>query len=182
MLRTTGLTQRHGSRTAPKSLTTALRAGLFVALRCPNGTGKSTLFQVLTGLFAADEGDVEVARASAGEVGLRRAAAHRCGVPAVRARPRPRHPEKYAFYCLFERVAAGVADAFRAHPAARDVADTMNLVMPPMHSMSTALCALRKLPASGADWLYRLALGGKAPGRAPWVVLGSQTKRGGGSP
>jgi ABC-2 type transport system ATP-binding protein len=61
MLRLQGLTKRYGDRMALADLTLALPAGQFVALLGPNGAGKSTLFQVLTGLFVADEGEVEVA-------------------------------------------------------------------------------------------------------------------------
>jgi ABC-2 type transport system ATP-binding protein len=69
MLRLQGLIKRYGERTALAGLTLSLPAGQFVALLGPNGAGKSTLFQVLTGLFVADEGEVEVAGQS-----LRRAA------------------------------------------------------------------------------------------------------------
>ncbi len=61
MLDIDGLTQRYGSRTALQELTLHLPAGQFVALLGPNGAGKSTLFQVLTGLFSANEGRVSVA-------------------------------------------------------------------------------------------------------------------------
>ena len=61
MLQIQGLIKRYGERTALVGLTLALPAGQFVALLGPNGAGKSTLFQVLTGLFVADEGEVEVA-------------------------------------------------------------------------------------------------------------------------
>ena len=61
MLQIQGLIKRYGERTALAGLTLALPAGQFVALLGPNGVGKSTLFQVLTGLFVADEGEVEVA-------------------------------------------------------------------------------------------------------------------------
>jgi ABC-2 type transport system ATP-binding protein len=61
MLQIQGLIKRYGERTALAGLTLALPAGQFVALLGPNGAGKSTLFQVLTGLFVADEGEVEVA-------------------------------------------------------------------------------------------------------------------------
>jgi ABC-2 type transport system ATP-binding protein len=69
MLRTTDLTKRYGTRTALQSLSLHIPAGQFVALLGPNGAGQSTLFQVLTGMFAADAGEVEVAGHS-----LRRAA------------------------------------------------------------------------------------------------------------
>ena len=61
MLQIQGLIKRYGERTALGGLTLALPAGQFVALLGPNGAGQSTLFQVLTGLFVADEGEVEVA-------------------------------------------------------------------------------------------------------------------------
>ncbi len=52
------LTQRYGERVAVAGLNLELQPGQFVALLGPNGAGKSTLFQVLTGLFAASEGEV----------------------------------------------------------------------------------------------------------------------------
>ena len=69
------LTQRYGERTALEKLSFALDAGCFCALLGPNGAGKSTLFQVLTGLFGADEGDIEVAGFSL-RTHARRALAH----------------------------------------------------------------------------------------------------------
>jgi ABC-2 type transport system ATP-binding protein len=61
LLHTARLTKRYGSRAALESLSIDIAAGEFVALLGPNGAGKSTLFQLLTGLFVADEGEVEVA-------------------------------------------------------------------------------------------------------------------------
>ncbi len=61
MLRAIGLTKLHGTRVALQNLSLNLEAGQFVALPGPNGAGRSTLCQVLTGLFAADEGEVELA-------------------------------------------------------------------------------------------------------------------------
>jgi len=58
------LTKRYGSRTALDGLSLQLSPGSFTALLGPNGAGKSTLFQVLTGLFVADEGEVHVAGCS----------------------------------------------------------------------------------------------------------------------
>jgi ABC-2 type transport system ATP-binding protein len=55
-----GLVQRYGERRALDALSFELRRGSFTALLGPNGAGKSTLFQVLAGLFAADEGEVLV--------------------------------------------------------------------------------------------------------------------------
>jgi ABC-2 type transport system ATP-binding protein len=54
------LTQRYGDRAALSALSLQLPRRCFAALLGPNGAGKSTLFQVLTGLFSADEGDVRV--------------------------------------------------------------------------------------------------------------------------
>ena len=54
------LSKRYGARAALQSLSLSLAPGCFAALLGPNGAGKSTLFQVLTGLFSADEGDVQV--------------------------------------------------------------------------------------------------------------------------
>jgi ABC-2 type transport system ATP-binding protein len=55
-----GLVKRYGARAALDGVSFELPRGQFVALLGPNGAGKSTLFQVLTGLFVADQGDVEV--------------------------------------------------------------------------------------------------------------------------
>ena len=54
------LSKRYGERAALQSLSLSLAPGCFAALLGPNGAGKSTLFQVLTGLFSADQGDVQV--------------------------------------------------------------------------------------------------------------------------
>ncbi len=55
------LVKRYGERAALDGLSFAVEPGRFVALLGPNGAGKSTLFQILTGLFVADQGDVFVA-------------------------------------------------------------------------------------------------------------------------
>ena len=60
MLRIHALVKRYGPRPALQGLSLALAAQSLVVLLGPNGAGKSTLFQVLTGLFVADEGEVEV--------------------------------------------------------------------------------------------------------------------------
>lgn len=60
MLEIRNLTKRYGSRTALDRLNLTLPKGEWVTLLGPNGAGKSTLFQVLTGLFVADEGDVSL--------------------------------------------------------------------------------------------------------------------------
>jgi ABC-2 type transport system ATP-binding protein len=60
MLQIESLTKRYGARTALQGLSVMLAERSLVALLGPNGAGKSTLFQVLTGLFVADEGEVQV--------------------------------------------------------------------------------------------------------------------------
>jgi ABC-2 type transport system ATP-binding protein len=60
MLHIQSLTKRYGARAALQGLNLTLDGGSLVALLGPNGAGKSTLFQVLTGLFVADEGEVTV--------------------------------------------------------------------------------------------------------------------------
>ena len=55
------LSKHYGERAALQSLSLHLAPGCFAALLGPNGAGKSTLFQVLTGLFSADQGEVQVA-------------------------------------------------------------------------------------------------------------------------
>ena len=52
------IVKRYGARLALDHLSLNLAAGQWVALLGPNGAGKSTLFAVLSGLFAADEGEV----------------------------------------------------------------------------------------------------------------------------
>ena len=59
-LRIEALVKRYGSRQALAGLTLELAPAQWVALLGPNGAGKSTLFQVLTGLFAPDEGQVQL--------------------------------------------------------------------------------------------------------------------------
>lgn len=61
MLNVERLVKRYGKTAALSGVSLQLAAGTFNVLLGPNGAGKSTLFQVLTGLFSADEGDVSVA-------------------------------------------------------------------------------------------------------------------------
>jgi ABC-2 type transport system ATP-binding protein len=61
MLEVRELVKRFGSRAALDKVSFALSSGQFTALLGPNGAGKTTLFQVLTGLFSADEGEVSIA-------------------------------------------------------------------------------------------------------------------------
>lgn len=59
-LKVSGVSKSYGSRMALNGIDLQLHAGEFVALLGPNGAGKTTLFQLLTGLFVADEGSIEV--------------------------------------------------------------------------------------------------------------------------
>src|SRR5512143_3232788 len=61
MLEVRDLVKRFGARAALDRVSFSLSPGQFTALLGPNGAGKTTLFQVLTGLFSADEGEVIVA-------------------------------------------------------------------------------------------------------------------------
>lgn len=54
------LVKNYGSFRALDKISLDLNAGEYVSLLGPNGAGKTTLFQILTGLFVADEGDVEI--------------------------------------------------------------------------------------------------------------------------
>lgn len=59
-LRAAALLKRYGARLALDRVSLTLHAGEWVALLGPNGAGKSTLFSLLTGLFAADEGEIVI--------------------------------------------------------------------------------------------------------------------------
>ncbi|MGI9332892.1 MAG: ABC transporter ATP-binding protein [Gammaproteobacteria bacterium] len=53
-------TKSYGSNRALDALSLQVNAGEFVALLGPNVAGKTTLFQLLTGLFSADAGSIEI--------------------------------------------------------------------------------------------------------------------------
>jgi len=55
-----GLRKSYGSTLALDGVTIEVREGEFVALLGPNRAGKSTLLQLLTGLFAPDEGTIRI--------------------------------------------------------------------------------------------------------------------------
>ena len=55
-----GLSKSYGPLKALDEVSLAVAAGEFVGLLGPNGAGKTTLFQILSGLFVADEGSVNV--------------------------------------------------------------------------------------------------------------------------
>jgi ABC-2 type transport system ATP-binding protein len=52
--------KRYGRIRALAGVSLSVRPGEFVALLGPNGAGKTTLFQLLSGLFTADDGDITV--------------------------------------------------------------------------------------------------------------------------
>ncbi len=54
------VSKSYGARKALDKVSLQVAPGQFVALLGPNGAGKSTLFQLLSGLFNADEGVVRV--------------------------------------------------------------------------------------------------------------------------
>lgn len=54
------VTKSYGRIKALDGVSLSIAGGEFVALLGPNGAGKSTLFQLLTGLFVADDGDITV--------------------------------------------------------------------------------------------------------------------------
>lgn len=56
-----GITYRYGAKTALDGITFDVPAGVFCALLGPNGAGKSTLFSLLTRLFVAPQGQIEIA-------------------------------------------------------------------------------------------------------------------------
>ena len=56
----TGLTKRFGTFTAVKSLAMTIPRGSFYAFLGPNGAGKSTTISLLTGIYAADGGALEI--------------------------------------------------------------------------------------------------------------------------
>ena len=62
-LNVTSICKSFGSRKALDDVSMRVDAGEFVALLGPNGAGKTTLFQILSGLFIADQGRAEIGQA-----------------------------------------------------------------------------------------------------------------------
>ncbi len=60
-IRVAGLTYRYGAKTALDDVSFSVAQGAFCALLGPNGAGKSTLFNLLTRLFVAPGGQIEIA-------------------------------------------------------------------------------------------------------------------------
>lgn len=60
MIKASGLTKRFEDMTALENLTTEIPAGSIYGLVGSNGAGKSTLLRLIAGVYAADEGVIEV--------------------------------------------------------------------------------------------------------------------------
>jgi branched-chain amino acid transport system ATP-binding protein len=59
LLHVRGVTKRFGGLTAVKSLTMSVPRGALYGLIGPNGSGKTTIFNVLTGVYDPTEGEIE---------------------------------------------------------------------------------------------------------------------------
>ncbi len=66
-LRVTAICKSFGQRKALDNVNLHVAAGEFVALLGPNGAGKTTLFQILSGLFIADQGSAVICGADIGK-------------------------------------------------------------------------------------------------------------------
>lgn len=89
LLETQGLVKRFGGFRALDGLGLSLRAGEILGLVGPNGSGKTTAINVISGLLPADGGEVRLAG-----IGLGRTAAHhrvRLGINRTFQVPRPFH-------------------------------------------------------------------------------------------
>ena len=60
VLEVDGASKSYGNLKALDEVSLRVHAGEFVALLGPNGAGKTTLFQLLTGLFVADQGRIAI--------------------------------------------------------------------------------------------------------------------------
>src|SRR5271156_5636159 len=58
VLRTENLTKRFGGLTAVDNLSISLSSGTINAIIGPNGAGKTTFFNLMTGIYKADQGTI----------------------------------------------------------------------------------------------------------------------------
>jgi branched-chain amino acid transport system ATP-binding protein len=73
-LRLDGITVRFGGLTALSDVSLAAAAGEFVGLIGPNGSGKTTMLNVITGLVRASSGTLSICSAPCGRVSVHRRA------------------------------------------------------------------------------------------------------------
>ena len=66
-LNVTSISKSFGNRKALDNVSLQVGAGEFVVLLGPNGAGKTTLFQILSGLFIADQGRAVICEADIGK-------------------------------------------------------------------------------------------------------------------
>lgn len=59
MLKVKGITKRFGGLTAVQAVDFEVKQGEIVGLIGPNGAGKTTFFNILTGIYKADEGTID---------------------------------------------------------------------------------------------------------------------------
>jgi branched-chain amino acid transport system ATP-binding protein len=86
LLECRGLTRRFGGVVALDGLDLSIDPGTVLGLIGPNGSGKTTFFNVLTGIFPADAGEIRFAGASL--AGARPQAVYRSGIARTFQRSR----------------------------------------------------------------------------------------------
>ena len=86
----------YGSKQALDDVSFEVFPGRVTALLGPNGAGKTTLFSLITRLFDAPTGRIEIVGRSAAELGSQGARAARRRVPAADPRPRSYREAEFA--------------------------------------------------------------------------------------
>ena len=84
----------YGAKQALDDVSFEVYPGRVTALLGPNGAGKSTLFSLITRLFDAPEGRIEICGKSAVGMGRQGARPARRRVPAADARSRPHRQDR----------------------------------------------------------------------------------------